>query len=139
MTRRVLVDAGPLVAALNRQDRFHDWATERFKEVDPPGLTCEPVIAEACCLLRDVAGAPEALLDLVHDGSFRMPYRMEDEAAELARLLRKYRDVPMSLADACLVRMAELVQRTEILTIDTEFRIYRTSRGQRLRAILPES
>lgn len=73
MMRHVLVDTGPLVAALNRRDQFHEWATERFKEIDPPGLTCEPVLAEACYLLRDIAGAPEAVLDFVRDGSFRIP------------------------------------------------------------------
>jgi predicted nucleic acid-binding protein len=133
------VDAGPLVAALNRRDRFHQWATERLREVDPPGLTCEPALAEACYLLRDITGSAEAVLDLIRDGSFRVPYRVEDEAAPLANLLRKYRDVPMSLADACLVRMAEVTPRAEVLTIDTDFRIYRTSTGRPLRMILPAS
>jgi predicted nucleic acid-binding protein len=133
------VDAGPLIAALSRRDRFHEWATERLKEIDPPALTCEPVLAEACYLLRDIAGAQEAVLELVPDGSFRIPFRIEDEAVPLAKLLRKYRDVPMSLADACLVRMAELAPRAEVLTIDSDFRIYRTSGGRPLRVILPES
>lgn len=138
MIRRRLVDAGPIVAVLNQRDEFHDWATERLQEADAPLLTCEAAITEACHILRDVEGAAESLLDLVRDELIAIPYRLEDDAGTVATLMRKYADVPMSLADACLVRMAELTQRTEVLTLDSDFRIYRTSRGQPLRVILPE-
>ncbi len=138
MIRRRLVDAGPLVAVLNRQDQFHDWATERLQEADAPLLTCEAAITEACHILRDIDGAAESLLDLVRDGFIAIPYRVEDDAGSVGRLMRKYADLPMSLADACLVRMAEMAPQIPVLTLDSDFRIYRLSRGRPVLAILPE-
>ena len=138
MMRRCFVDAGPLVAALNREDEFHGWATERLEEADAPLLTCEAAITEACHILRDIDGAAESLLDLLHDEFLAIPYRMGDDAASVARLMRKYANVPMSLADACLVRMAEMAPRIPVLTLDSDFRIYKLARGKPLLAILPE-
>ncbi|MFI5403182.1 MAG: type II toxin-antitoxin system VapC family toxin, partial [Planctomycetota bacterium] len=138
MIRRRFVDAGPLVAVLNRQDQFHDWATERLQEADAPLLTCEPAITEACHILRDVEGAAESLLDLVRDGLIAIPYRIEDDAGSAAKLVRKYANVPMSLADACLVRMAEMAPRIPVLTLDSDFRIYRLSRDRPPLVILPD-
>jgi predicted nucleic acid-binding protein len=138
VTLRRFVDAGPLVAVLNRQDQFHGWATERLREADAPLLTCEAAITEACHILRDIDGAAGSLLDLVRDGLVAVPYRIEDDAGSAAKLMRKYADVPMSMADACLVRMAEMAPRIPVLTLDSDFRIYRLSRGRPLLVILPE-
>jgi predicted nucleic acid-binding protein len=137
VTRRRFVDAGPLVAVLNERDRFHDWAKERLQEADAPLLTCEAAIAEACHILRDTEGAGEAILDLVRDEHLRIPYRIEDDAGSIAKLMRRYANVPMSLADACLVQMAEMAPRIPVLTLDRDFRVYRLSRGRPLLAILP--
>jgi predicted nucleic acid-binding protein len=136
--RRRFVDAGPLVAVFNRQDQFHDWATGRLQEADAPLLTCEAAITEACHILRDIDGAAESLLDLVQDRFIAVPYRVEDDAGSVAKLMRKYADAPMSIADACIVRMAEMAPRIPVLTLDSDFRIYRLSRGRPLLAILPE-
>ena len=56
MRRRVIVDAGPLVAAIDRRDRFHNWVTKEWAKLSPPLLTCEAVLSEACFLLRNVYG-----------------------------------------------------------------------------------
>ena len=109
MRQEVLLDTGPLVAFLNRRDRFHKWAVAWFGEIEPPMLTCEAVLAEACHLLRRLQGGPPRVVELVHRGVVAAPYRLEDDSAPLAKLLDKYSDLPMSLADACLVRLAESV------------------------------
>jgi predicted nucleic acid-binding protein len=138
VTRRRFVDAGPLVAVLNERDRFHDWTKEQMREADAPLLTCEAAIAEACSILRGTDGAGEALLELVRDEYLAIPYRIEDDAGSIAKLMRRYANVPMSLADACLVQMAEMAPRIPVLTLDRDFRIYRLSRGRPLATILPE-
>jgi len=120
-----IVDTGPLVALLNRRDQHHGWAKSILAEMPPPLLTCEPVLAEICHILRASAGGPEATLTMVHRGLLDVSFRLADHAAEIGRLLRRYASVPMSLADACLVRLAELRRDCTVLTLDADFRIYR--------------
>jgi len=136
--RRVLLDTGPLVAFLNARDHFHSWARLRLAEVDPPALTCEAVIAEACHLLRGTDGGPEAVLGLLDRGVLTIPFRLEDEVEPLRRLLARYRDLPVSLADACLVRLAELEQNPLVLTLDSDFTVYRFRGREPIPALLPD-
>ncbi len=138
MTRQTLLDTGPLVAAIDRRDRFHDWAVEQWGHVAPPALTCEAVLSEACFLLRHCPQGVRALGQLVQQGLIRIPFRLEDEAHRVVRLLAKYSAVPMSLANACLVRMAEIYPEGVVLTVDSDFRVYRKHGRQVVPVILPE-
>jgi predicted nucleic acid-binding protein len=121
----VLVDTGPLVAMLNRRDQFHAWTIARLAEIEPPLLTCEAVLSEACFLLRRAPGGAVALLTLVEQGHVRVALELGSEAGALKRLLEKYADVPMSLADSCLVRLSELHPSGRLLTLDSDFARYR--------------
>ena len=103
-----LVDTGPIVAFLNRRDRHHAWAVETFATVRPPLLTCEAVLSEAAYLLRRLDGGPEKTIELLMRGVVAAPFRLEAEAPVVKKLLARYGDVPMDLADACLVRLTEL-------------------------------
>jgi uncharacterized protein len=132
-----LLDTGPLVAYLNRQDDYHEWAASVLSPVAPPLLTCEPVLAEACHLLRNLRGGPEAVLELVERGVVRAGFSLAEEIRSLSALVRKYRDVPASLADACLVRMAERADDAVVITLDSDFRIYRIHGRRMIRTILP--
>jgi predicted nucleic acid-binding protein len=125
LKRRVLLDTGPLVALLDRRDRFHRWARLHFADIEPPLLTCEAVLAEACHLLRNQEGGATAVLDLLGRGALRVAFALEEQAAPVQALLTRYADVPISLADACLVRMAELDAGSPLLTVDSDFSIYR--------------
>lgn len=136
--RRVLLDTGPLVAFLNARDHFHDWAKIRFAEIAPPVLTCEAVLAEACHLLRATDGGPEAVLGLLDRGLVTVPFRLENEVEPLRRLLARYRDLPVSLADACLVRLAELERNPVVLTLDSDFAVYRIHGRQAITAVMPD-
>ena len=75
MKKHLLMDTGPLVASLNRRDRYHLWAKARLSELEPPISTCEPVLAEACFLLRDIPGGAAAVLTLVDRGVLRRTSR----------------------------------------------------------------
>lgn len=125
MRGAALLDTGPLVALLNRRDRFHAWAVAQVDAMEPPLLTCEPVLTEACFLLRHDPAGPAAVLDLVHDDLLRVGLHVPDEIVALRRLVRKYAPLPISLADACLIRLAELNAGSVLLTLDSDFKIYR--------------
>jgi predicted nucleic acid-binding protein len=133
----VLVDTGPLVAFLNAGDRYHAWALEVFAGVEAPVGTCEAVLSEACFLLRHARGGGEAVLKLVERGLLRLRFHLEPESAAIRRLLSRYADVPMSLADACLVRMSEQISGSVLLTLDRDFKIYRRHGRQVIRTRMP--
>lgn len=123
--RDVLIDTGPLVAALARRDSHHQWAVERLREIEPPLETCEAVLTEAAFLLRGAVGGADALLALVDEGILTIRFDLEEHAQFVRALMRRYADQPMSLADACLVRMSEIRGDSKILTLDKDFRRYR--------------
>jgi predicted nucleic acid-binding protein len=127
-----------LVALLNRRDRHHGWARDVLDGVDPPIFTCDPVLSEACFLLRNLAGGPEAVLELLARGIVRSDFRVSSEAEALRRLMKKYASIPMSLADSCLVRMTELDTKSVVVTLDSDFRIYRRHRRQVVPTISPD-
>jgi len=128
MHEATLLDTGPLVAFLNRTDRFHEWATAQWERLHPPLLTCEAVLAEACFLVRHLPGGSQAVLELLDRGVIHIAFELQEEAGSVGALLRRYAEVPMSLADACLVRMAERHTKSRVLTLDRDFRIYRKHR-----------
>jgi predicted nucleic acid-binding protein len=138
MRRRVLLDTGPLVAALDRRDEFHRWVTAQWATIEPPLLTCDAVISESCFLLRNVYPGQSAVISLVNTGVIQIPFRLNEEAEPIRELLTRYQSVPMSLADACLVRMAEQYSESVLLTIDSDFRIYRKNRNQIIPVIMPK-
>ena len=138
MRRQVLLDTGPVVAFLKRQDQFHSWITQEWATIEPPLLTCEAVISEACFLLRNVYGGKQAVISLVNSGVVQIPFRLDEEASLINELLTRYQSVPMSLADACLVRMAEQYAESMLLTLDSDFRIYRKNRNQIIPVIMPK-
>lgn len=134
-----IVDAGPLVAFFDRRDRHHAWAKARFGELRVALLTCESVITEACFLLRrNAPGSERDILDSLSRSRLLIAFDLAAEAAAVAALMDRYANVPMSLADACLVRMAELHDQSRILTLDGDFRIYRLHGRAPIDTVLPE-
>lgn len=126
----VILDTGPLVALLNRRERSHAQVKAILDQLPAPLFTVEPVLTEAMFLLRGVRGAPDKVLHLVRDGLLRLPMTVEAEAGALAQLVARYANVPMSLADACLVRLVELMPDASVLTLDADFRVYRAKRNR---------
>jgi uncharacterized protein len=120
-----IVDTGPLVAFFDRAEQHHRWIAERIEEIDVPLLICEPVLAEAMYLLTRHSRAQDALFELIQNGALRFAFRIGEHVETLRKLLQKYRDTPMSLADACIVRMAEIYDRHAVLTLDSDFSVYR--------------
>jgi predicted nucleic acid-binding protein len=133
----VLVDAGPLVAFLSDRDRHHVWATGALAGVTPPVLTCEAALAEAWHLLRGTSNGQTALLDLLATEAVVPEFALRAELVAVRRLVNRYRDRPMSLADACLVRMAELYDEATVMTVDRDFSVYRKHGRQAIPLLSP--
>lgn len=134
---RIVIDTRPIVALLNRRDRHHAWTREVLDTVEPPIYTCEAVVSEACFLLRRLADGQDAVFELLASGVLKIDFRMRSEIDALRSLMRKFANVPMSFADACLVRMTELDAESLIVTLDSDFRVYRRNRRQVIPTIMP--
>jgi predicted nucleic acid-binding protein len=137
MRTGILLDTGPLVAYLWSPDRYHDWAVEHFASLDLPFITCEPVITEACFVTTRNRVSPTHVLETVTRGVVHVGLQIEDELAAIRALMERYANVPMSLADACLVRLAEITG-LPICTLDSDFAIYRTRGRRALTLITPD-
>jgi len=133
----VLVDTGPLVAFLRKAEANHEWVAEKFEEFPAPFLTCEAVLAETFFLVSRQPDGPRRFFDLLGSGLLEVDFSVIDEHEALWKLIRKYEDLPMSLADACLVRLAELNPKVSIFTLDAHFRIYRKHGRQQIPVIIP--
>ena len=120
-----IIDTGPLVAFFDQAERHHVWTTTHIKELDAPLFVCEPVLAETMYLLSRFPMAQDVLCGLLQNGALKIAFQLEQHISAVRGLIRKYRDIPMSLADACVVRMAEIHQHHTILTLDADFLVYR--------------
>jgi predicted nucleic acid-binding protein len=132
-----LVDTGALVALLNRKEQHHIWAVEMSRTLPAPFLTCEPVLTEAYFLVSPLPGGPLRFFEFLHSGMLAADFSVIAEREALWKLIHKYEDLPMSLADACLVRLAEKHAGAAVLTLDAHFRIYRKHGRQQIPVIMP--
>jgi predicted nucleic acid-binding protein len=135
MARNVLVDTGFLVALLSRRDGNRQWAAAQSQRFPPPWSTCEAVLSEAFHLL-EAHGAP-VLAALLRRRAVLPTFALGEDLERALKLMEKYADVPMSLADACLVRMTEALADPVLLTTDTDFRIYRRHSRQAVPCVIP--
>ena len=131
----VLVDAGFLIALFNRRDSHHGWAIELAPRLPPPWRTCEAVLSEVFHL-SDPRGAP-TFETLLRQRALIVAFSLVDDLDSVLRLMRKYAQVPMSLADACLVRMTETIGDVQLITTDADFRIYRRHGRQAIPCVMP--
>ncbi len=136
--KKIIVDTGPLVAFLNKSDYYHDWALSRFSQLNPPFFTCESVISEVCFLLRNTENGTENVFELLERELIQIPFTLDSEIRTIVSLMKKYSNLPMSLADACLVRMSEQISESTICTLDNDFRVYRKEKRKVIPVIMPE-
>lgn len=132
-----MIDTGPLVAYLCANEARHEWAVEQFADLTPPLLTCEPVLTETCFLMARQRVPIWRLLVKLDQQVLRIGLRLDAEASRIRDLMSRYSKVPMSLADACLVRLAE-ISGLPVCTLDSDFAIYSTGARKRLALITPQ-
>ncbi len=136
--KRVLVDTGPLVAILSREDEYHANCVDALREMPGPLLSCWPVITEAAWLLRRSTWAVQELLRSIDGGFMELLPLAGSEAEGIAALMKRYEDIHPQLADASLVYLANREKIDTIFTLDQrDFSIYRSGRKSAFR-IVPE-
>ena len=124
--RGVLVDAGPLVALIDKGDQHHARCVEALRLIREPLMTVWPALTEAIYLLGDSWPAQAALWEMVESGAVELLPLDAGDLRRMAELMEKYRDRPMDLADAALVRVAERERIRQVFTLDQrDFRAYR--------------
>jgi uncharacterized protein len=135
MAKNVLVDSGFLVALLSQRDAHHTWAAGQAANFPPPWTTAEAIISEAFHLLGPRGGP--ALSALLHRRALLLGFALDANLDPVLKLLEKYSNVPMSLADACLVRMTETQSNPALLTTDGDFLVYRRLGRQVIPTVMP--
>ena len=133
----ILADSGVITAFLNEQDQWHKPVKDIFLRLPKPFITCEAVITEVCYLLRSTFIGEKAVLDFIANDVLRIDFSLSAEVERVISLMKKYEDIPMSLADACLVRMSELHTDSAVFTLDSDFQIYRRDRNRPISYIDP--
>jgi predicted nucleic acid-binding protein len=134
----VLLDTGVIVALLDRSESFHRTCAQTVREVEAPLVTCEAVITESCYLLRNLSGASGAVIENIAAGIFQVPFQLSPDTAGVRRVMQKYKDRKIDLADACLIRLADEFGTADILTLDRDFAIYRWGKNKPFR-VLPSA
>jgi predicted nucleic acid-binding protein len=137
MKQTVILDTGPLVAYFRKSDQFHQWAIAQWSQVNVPVLTCDAVISEACFLLRDSPHIQRGIFELIEAQAIAIDFNLQKEVVNLRLLMKRYESVPMSFADACLVRMSEKWVNSTVFTLDQDFLIYRRDRHNLIPLIAP--
>ena len=135
MAANIIVDASFLVALLGKRDTHRSWAIEQARQYPRPWHTCDAIIAEAFHMLGVQGG--QGLIGVLRRQSLVLRFSLAENVEPVLDLMNKYRDVPMSFADACLVRMTEILADPLVLTTDADFRVYRRHSRQVVPCILP--
>ena len=135
MPKNCIADSGALVALLDPREEHHRWAREAFARQPAPWFTCEAVVSETFFLLHEPHA--RALEKLLRHGHLRLGLNLAEELAHVLDLRAKYANVPMSLADACLVRMSETLPDPVVLTTDADFKAYRRHSRQVVPCLMP--
>lgn len=133
----VILDTGPLVAYLDKTEEHHDWAEDALGSVTGRLITNDAVLSEALFLLNAFPQHCAAVHQMLRNGMFDLSFSLARESVAVANLMDSYRDVPMSLADACLVRLSELHPQCPVLTLGSDFGIYRRNKRDLIPHIAP--
>lgn len=121
----LLLDTGPWVALLCRDDAHHSWAREQFASHPGSFLTCEPVVAETCFSLASHGFDPARALAFIERGVVKVALPLGEHIGPVRALFERYENESTSLADACLIRLSELFDPCRVLTLDRDFWVYR--------------
>jgi predicted nucleic acid-binding protein len=134
--QNVILDTSVLVALINRNDPNHVWSVREWAQLKPPVLTCEAVISETCFLLKRKY-LIEAVFEMIEVGAIAIAFNLQEETSNIRVLMGRYESVPMSFADACLVKMSEQISNSAVMTLDSDFKIYRKRRNEEIPVIQP--
>ncbi len=133
--KNILIDAGPMIALFDKKDRYHKSIVEFFPCIKDRLVSSWPVIAEVCYMLSFSVDAQLDFLKWCERGAIRIEDIQENELKRIIFLTEKYSDVPMDLADSTMVVLSERFQISEIITIDSDYYVYRNMKKEMLKNI----
>ena len=134
----VIIDAGPLIAFLDKREHYHDFAMQQVKKLQAPFFTCESVLSETFFLLQRANVSQQSLLELLNTDKIKIAFSYARHVNRVHKIVENYANLPASFADACLVSMYEDTREAKIFTLDTDFTVYRTDGGDPLSLIHPD-
>lgn len=138
MKRNVIIDASVLAALLNKNDTYHQWAIMQLKGIQPPLLTCDAIISEVSFLIGRKQQGINVIFNYLKSGIIGLPFCFSNEYVAIEKLMLKYVDVPISFADACLIRMSEQHRNSYVFTLDSDFLVYRKNSNEIIPLIYPD-
>lgn len=139
MSKIIIADTGVIVGLISKKDQWHEWTNTQAENLPVPYLTCEAVITEACYLLQTVSDGEQKVLEMISRGVLQIDFSLFDEVESIKSAMKKYKDLPMDFADACLVQMSELIESSTVFTVDSDFRIYRKNKKKEIPLIIPQN
>ena len=142
MPPEFLLDTGPLAAfpfSPSEGTPFRLGRQHHLPQLEAPFITCEPVIVEAYYVLSKSPVGADKLAEFCESGALQIDFRLLNHAKDIRELMHKYRDLPMDLADACLVLLAEQHPQATVITTDRDFLLYRTRNRRQIRLLAPFS
>ncbi|TYQ15692.1 UNVERIFIED_CONTAM: hypothetical protein Cloal_2173 [Acetivibrio alkalicellulosi] len=128
--KRCLIDAGPLIALFDRSDKYHILIKDFMKSFRGRLYTSWPVITEALHMLDFSVETQMNLLEWIKRGSLEVKDISRENIGRIIELSKKYSDVPMDFAEATLIIISEIESIKEIISIDSDFYIYRNIRNE---------
>ena len=134
---KTIADSGVIVAYLDKRDEHHRWTLEQIKTLPAPYSVCESVITESCFLLSHLHNGKKNVLAMLKAGFLTIDFSLSNEIEAVENLMQKYETVPLSLADACLVRMSKLIDNSSVFTLDSDFHIHRKNGKNKIPLIIP--
>lgn len=134
--KRIIMDAGPLVAWFCPRDEHYDWAGPTFASIQHGGIVCEAVITEVCHLVAKEGVARSQVVEFVMESGMQT-FALGNELPAIASLLNRYADTPMDFADACVVRLAELHPDATVCTTDGHFKFFRKHQRENIPLLAP--
>lgn len=134
----ILIDTGPIVALFDKDDKYHGLCVETLKAIDEPLVTTWAVLTETFYLLNFSQATQDGLWQFIERGGVKVESPSEKGFHRCREFMRKYKDLPMDLADATLVAIAEEMRLSTVFTLDRrDFCIYKP-RHRRSFNLLPE-
>jgi predicted nucleic acid-binding protein len=140
MVTQIVVDTGPIIGLLNTRDRHHQWCVQQLEQITDPLLTCDAVLSEAFFLLkRRTPNGADQLAAMIQRGILKSQFDFSTAHPIVLSVLKKYRDLPTSFADACLVAMADASDQVHVWTLDQDFRVYRKQNRRMIPLLFPNN
>lgn len=136
---KTIADTSAIISAIKRNETNHLWAADALRNSSKPLFTCESVVSEASFLLQPSRNDRQGLFKMLTSGMLQIDFSLASEIDNVTSLMTKYQNVPMSLADACLVRMCELEKDSRVFTLDSDFYVYRKHGRYHIPILIPDT